>query len=124
MLAEHLPPRLGLVGGARHDLAAPDVHQRAPERLLLVGDLDHVDLALEPDELAGEGERASPLAGAGLGREALTALGLVVEGLRDGRVRLVAPGRADALVLVEDARLRAERLLEAVRAVERRRAPE
>src|SRR5206468_2899503 len=99
---EHLAASFRLVGRARHDLRAPDVHERAPERLLLVRDLDHVDLALEPDELAGEGERASPLAGTGLGREALAALGLVVERLRDGRVRLVASRRADALVLVED----------------------
>src|SRR6476659_6709332 len=48
------------------------------EGLLLVRGLDQVHLALEPDELAREGERAAPLAGAGLGREARTALGLVV----------------------------------------------
>ena len=54
----------------------------------------------------------------------VAALALVVEGLRDRGVRLVAPGRADALVLVEDPRPRARGRLEPVRAVERRRAPE
>ena len=71
-------------------------------RLLLVRDPDHVDLALEADQLARERERAPPLARAGLGREPRPPFLLVVEGLRDRRVRLVAPGRADALVLVED----------------------
>ena len=110
--------------GLGDDLGAPRLDHRAPVRLLLVRDLDHVDLALEPEQRAGERERAAPLARAGLGREARAALLLVVVRLRDGGVRLVAAGRADALVLVVDPRPRAERLLEAVRAVERRRAPE
>ena len=117
-------PGLRVRRRARDDLGAPRLDQRAPERLLVVGDPNHVDLALEPDQLAGERERAPPLAGAGLGRKPRAALLLVVEGLRDRGVRLVAPGRADALVLVEDPRARPDRALEPVRAVERRRAPE
>ena len=85
---------------------------------------NHVDLALEADQLARERERAPPLAGAGLGREPRPALLLVVERLRHGGVRLVAAGRADALVLVEDARLRPHGLFEPARPVERRRTPE
>ena len=110
--------------GLGDDLRAPRLDHRAPARLLLVRDADHVDLALEPDQLAGERERAAPLARAGLGGEARAPFLLVVVGLRDRRVRLVAAGRADALVLVEDARAGADRLLEPPRTEERRRAPE
>ena len=112
------------VGRARDDLRAPQLDHRAPERLLLVRDANHVHLALEADQLARERERASPLTGAGLGREPRPALLLVVVRLRHGGVRLVAAGRADALVLVEDARLRSHSLLEPARPVERRGTPE
>ena len=124
MLGEDRAAGLRVLGGAGHDLGAPRVDHGAPARLLLVRDANHVDLALEPDELAGERERAAPLACAGLGGEACTPFLLVVERLRDRGVRLVAARRADALVLVEDARAGADRLLEAVRTEERRRAPE
>src|SRR5205814_3863925 len=73
---------------------------------------------------ACERERAAPLAGTRFRGQARAALALVVERLRDRRVRLVAAGRTDALVLVEDARPRADRPLEAACAVERRRPPE
>ena len=86
-------------------IVAPQrLDHRAAERLLVVRGANHVDLALEPELLAGERERTAPLARAGLGREALAALALVVEGLRDRGVRLVAAGGARALVLVEDPR--------------------
>src|SRR5919201_3022851 len=124
MLGEDGLSGLRVLRGARHDLRAPRLDHRAPVRLLLVRDLDHVDLALEPDQPAGERERASPLPGAGLGREAGAAFLLVVVRLRHRGVRLVASGRADSLVLVEDPRARADRLLEAVRTEERRRTPE
>ena len=109
VLGEDRAPGVRLLGRARDDRRAPRLDHRAPERLLVVRDANHVDLALEPEQLAGERERAAPLAGAGLGREARAALALVVEGLRDGGVRLVAAGGADALVLVEDPRARPDR---------------
>src|ERR687898_2594529 len=124
MLLEHSPPGLRVLGRARDDLRAPRLDERAPERLLVVRDPDHVDLALESEERAGEGERRAPLAGARLCRKARPALPRVVVGLRDRRVRLVAAGRADALVLVEDPRASPDRLLEPPRPVERSRAPE
>src|SRR5581483_10362644 len=101
-----------VLGRAGDDLGAPGVDHRAPARLLLVGDPDHVDLALEADQPARERERAPPLPGARLGREASPPLLLVVVRLRDRGVRLVAAGRADAFVLVEDARPRVDRPLE------------
>ena len=124
LLGEHRAAGLRVLGRAGDDLRSPGLDQRAPERLLVVRDPDHVDLALEPHQLAGERERAPPLPGSRLGREPRPPLLLVVEGLRDGRVRLVAPRRADALVLVEDPRARADRLLQPLRAIERRRPPQ
>src|SRR4029079_15201759 len=115
---------LGFRGRARNDACAPGLHHRAPVGLLVVRALDHVDLALEAEEPAGEREGASPLACPGLRGEALPAFLLRVIGLGNRGVGLVASCGADALVLVEDARPRPERLLEAVRVEERRRPPE
>src|SRR5262249_15200942 len=121
---EDLLPRLRVGAGTRHDLGAPRLHHDATIRLLLVRDLHHVDLALEAEQRAGERERRAPLAGAGLGAEPRDAFLLVVVRLRHGRVRLVAAGRADALVLVVDPRRSVEALLESPRADERSRPPE
>ena len=66
-------------------------------------------LTSSPNSAPGEGERGAPLPGAGLGRQLLDAGFLVVEGLRHRGVGLVAAGRRDALVFVEDARRRIER---------------
>ena len=106
------------------DGRAPGLHHRPAVGLLVVADADHEHLALEVEQLAGERQRRAPLAGAGLGGELAHALALVVVGLRDGGVRLVRAGGRDALVLVVDVRGGVERALEAVRAVERRRAPQ
>src|SRR5204863_414017 len=103
MIREDRAAGLRLVGRARHDLRAPRLDHRAPCGLLLVGNANHVDLALEPDQPARERERATPLAGARLGGKARASFLLVVEGLRDRRVGLMAPRRADPFVLVEDA---------------------
>ena len=123
MLREDRAPRVRLLRRARDDARAERLDQPAPVRLLVVRDLDHVHVDLEPEDPAGERERRAPLARAGLRREARDALLLVVVRLRDRRVRLVRAGRRDALVLVVDARRRLERLLQPARAVERRRPP-
>ncbi len=117
------PAGIGFVARARDAFRAIGLHQRPPVGLLVVGDLDHVDFDFEAEQRAGEGERRAPLSRARLGRELRHALFLVVEGLGDGGVGFVAAGGADALVFVENARARAERLLEPPGAVERRRAP-
>ena len=137
-LADRHPERAGAVGGlgqhrptvvrrrrrAGDDRRAVGLHQDPSVRLLVVARADHVDLDLEAEQRAGEGERGPPLARPGLGREALDALLLVVEGLRDRGVRLVAAGRADALVLVVDVRRRIEGALEPVGPVQRARPVE
>ena len=119
-----LRPALVSGDGLGDHLRAPGLHHHPPVGLLLVGDVDHVDLALEAEGLAGEGQRAAPLAGAGLGGQALAAGAGVVEGLRDGGVGLVRPGRRPALVLVVDARRGADLPLQPLGAVKRRRPPQ
>ena len=118
-----LPAGVGVGRRAGDDVGAPRLHHDPAVRLLLVADPHHVDLALQPEHLAGERERRPPLAGSGLGRQALAAGLRAVEGLRHGGVRLVRPGGRDALVLVVDAGAGAQRLLQPAGAVERRRPP-
>ena len=117
-------PALVSLRRAGDALAAPGLHHQLAERLLVEADPHHEHLALQPDQRAGERQRAAPLAGAGLGGQPLDAELLVVPGLRDGRVGLVAAGRADALVLVVDPRRRAEVLLQPAGAVQRARPPQ
>ncbi len=116
--------RVGGVARRADHGRAPALHHRAPVGLLVVARADHVDHALEPEQRAGERERRPPLPGAGLRGQALDA-GLLV-GIRLGHraVGLVRTSRRDALVLVVDARRRIEGALEAVRPVQRRRAPQ
>ena len=137
-LADRDAQRAGVLRGLGEDRAAglgqlrrravdrrPErLHHHPPVGLLVVrgADLPHLDV--DAEQRAGEGERGAPLAGAGLGRQLPDAVLGVVVGLRDGGVRLVRAGRRDALVLVVDLGRRAERLLEPVRAVQRRRPPQ
>ncbi len=116
---EHGPPVVRGRRRARHDRGAVRLHQHPAVRLLVVAGPDHVDLDLEAEQGAGDREGGPPLAGPGLGRQALDARLGVVERLRDRRVGLVAAGRAQALVLVVDVGWRIERLLEAAGAEER-----
>ena len=124
MRGEDLFAGLGLVRGRGDAARAVALHQRAPVGLLLEADLDHVDVDLQPEQAAGERERRTPLAGAGLGRDPADAFLPVVVGLGDGGVRLVGAGGADAFVFVVDLRRRIEEALEPARAVQRRRPPQ
>ena len=127
--AARLVRRLGAagfrqIGGAAVDGRPPGLDHRLAVGLLVVGDAHHEDLALEAEELAGEGQGRAPLSRPGLRRE-LSDPGLpVVEGLCNGRVRLVGAGRRDPLVLVVDVRRRIELFLQAARAQQRRWSPE
>ena len=112
---------LGRFRRRRRDGRAVGAHDLAAERLLFVGALHHVDVAVEAEERAGHGERRAPLPRAGLGRDALQALLLRVVSLRDGGVQLVAAGRVVALELVVDLRGGLQRLFQKVRADQRRR---
>ena len=78
----------------------------------------------KPNSLQASASDGAPLAGAGLGGQALGAGHLVEIGLGDGGVGLVAAGGADALVLVINVRGRLQGLLEAHRAQQRRGPPQ
>src|SRR5690606_2506720 len=102
--------------------SAEALDEAAPIRLLLVADADHVDLGLDPEQRPGEDERAAPLSRAVFGEHPRDALGAIVDGLISRGFRLLRAGRRDALVLEVDPRRRVERLLQADRPVQRRRA--
>ena len=101
-------PRRRRHGGAvgSHDLPA--------EGLLLIADLDHEDLAVQIKVGAGHAQGRAPLAGAGLGGDALKALLLGVVCLRDGGIELMGTAGVVALEFVVDLRRSLELLLQAV----------
>ena len=116
--------RLGEGARGAVDRGSPGLHHRAPVGLLVIGGPDHEDLALEPEQRAGEGQRGAPLAGAGLGAEALDARAGVLVGLGHGGVRLVRAGGRDPLVLVIDVGGGIELPLQAPCAVQRGGPPQ
>ena len=69
---------------------------------LFVADLDHEDLAVQAQIGAGHGQCGAPLAGAGLGGDALETLELGIVGLGDGGVELMASGGVVAFEFVVD----------------------
>ena len=100
------------------DGAAGGLDHRPAVGLLVIGDADHEDLALEVEELAGKGERRAPLARLPSPSRACRSPGLaVVVGLSNGGIRLVGAGGGDALVLVVDVRRGIELALQAPGAV-------
>ena len=124
VLLQDGPPRLGIAGGRGDDLGAPGLHHDAPIGLLMVGDLHHVDLELNIEQVAGHSQGAAPLAGAGLRGQPLDAGLLVVVGLSDGGVGLVRAGGGDAFVLVVDVGGGVQRLLQPVGPEQGRGPPE
>ncbi len=124
VLREDLAPGLGLVGGAGQHFRPPGLHHGAPEGLLLVADLHHVDAHVDTEHPAGERKGRTPLAGPGLGGQAADAGLAVVIGLGHGRVGLVRAGRTGPFVLVIDLRRGLQRGLQAVGPEQGRRPPE
>ena len=113
------PTSVSIEGGGR-DRRAVDAHHLAAERLLFVGNLDHVDLAVEAEIGAGHRKRRAPLTCAGLGGHAHEALLLGIIGLGDGGIELVAAGGVVALKLIVDLSRSAELLFQVVGADQRR----
>ena len=104
IVLQKLAAIFGLVARAGMHRRAPGVHQHPAIRLLVVAHLDHVDVALQAEQLARQRQRRTPLARARLGGEPLGAGDLVVIRLRDGGVGLVAAGGAGAFVFVVNVR--------------------
>ena len=84
--------------------------------------LEHLDF--QPVNLPGECQRGAPLAGPGLGHQALDASLFVVKGLGHGGVGLVAAGGAAAFVFVKNLGWCAQRFFQAVSAKQGGRAPQ
>ena len=101
----------------------PGLHHHPAVWLLVERGAYLPHLATQPEDAAGEGERAAPLPGTGFGGDPLDSLLGVVVRLGHRGVRLVRPCRAHALILEIDARRGVERLLESVCPVERCRTP-
>ena len=121
MLREDLAADCCFHGRRRRDGCAVGAHDFTAERLLLIGDLDHVDLAVQAQVRACHGKCGAPLAGAGLGGDAFEALLLCVVCLRDRRIQLVGSAGVVSLELVVDLCRGVELFLKAVRADQRRR---
>ena len=114
MLGEDLLADLGGHGRRGRHGSAVDPHDLAAEGLLLIGYLDHVDLAVQLEVCAGHREGGAPLASACLGRHAFEALLFGVVCLGDGGVQLVAAAGVVAFKLVVDLCRGTQLLLEAV----------
>ena len=122
MRFKNLAADFGRIGRRRGYVCAVCAHYFAAERLLLIGNLDHVDLAVEIKEGAGHGEGSAPLAGTGLGCDAFESLFLGVVGLGKRGVQLVAAGCIVSFELIEDVSRSSQRFLKIFRVHERRRA--
>ena len=106
-------------GRRRGDACTVGAHHFAAERLLFVGNLHHIDLAVQSEEGGGHGKCRAPLACTRFGGHALETLLLGVVGLRNGGVELVATAGVVAFELVVDVRRGAKRLFQEVGADER-----
>ena len=122
MSFEDLAADLCRIGGRRSDFRTVCAHYFAAERLLLVGNFDHEDLAVEVEEGAGHGEGSAPLAGTGLGCYAFESLFLGVVCLGKRGIQLVAAGCVVSFELIEDVSRSSQRFLKIFRVHERRRA--
>ena len=122
VLRENLASYFGRHGGGRRNACAIGAHNFAAERLLLIGDLHHVDLAIQIEIGAGHGERGAPLAGSSFRRNAFEALLLCIISLGNRGVKLVTAAGVVAFKLVIYFRRRAQVFLEAVGAHKRSRA--
>jgi hypothetical protein len=97
VLGQH-PVRPWSRAGRGDALAAPGLHHGLAIGLLVEADAHHEYLAGQAELGAGKGKRAAPLAGTGFGGNLLDAENLVVVGLGDGGVGLVAARRAQAFI--------------------------
>ena len=120
MVGQDLAARLGRHRRRSGHLRAERLHDRTAVRLLFVTDFDHVDSQFETERLGRVRQRGAPLARAGFGRDVGNPLLFAEISLRDGRIQLVRPYRADTFVLKIDMRRSAQRLFQLVSPYQRR----
>ena len=121
VFGQDLPAHLGGVGRGRGHLGVEHAHHRLAEGLLLIGALDHIHIAAQPEVGAGLREGGAPLPGPGLGGHAGQALLLGVVGLGHGGVQLMGAGRVVALKFVVDPGRGAQGLFQRISTDQRRR---
>ena len=100
MLRQNLLPDFRCGGGGRGYGCAIGTHDLAAEGLLLIGNLNHVYVAVQTQICTRHGKRCAPLPCAGFCCHALQALLLCIIRLRDGRIQLMAATGVIALELI------------------------
>ena len=111
--SQRIAAGLGVLLGLATTSAPHAADHRTAVRLLIVAHAHHVHLAFEAEHLTRQAQRASPLSGTRFGREPLDPGLLVIVGLGDRGVGLVAACRAHAFVFEVDLRRGVQFLLEA-----------
>src|SRR4030042_2708034 len=96
VLCQNLASYLGVRARAGYNRGPEGLHQYPAIGLLLIADLNHVDLALQPEELAGHRHGTAPLPCASLCGYALNSLFLVVVCLGDRSIKLGPAGGVSA----------------------------
>ena len=124
VLRAKLASELGLARRTRMNGCSPGFHGHAAVGLLPVAGAHHVDVALDVEQLAGQGQGTSPLAGTGFGGQALDPGLFGVPGLGDRGIRFVRSRWRGAFVLVVDVGRGVQRALQPHRAHQRRRTPQ
>src|SRR5262249_55839188 len=104
---------------ARQYLGTAQPHERPAVGLLLVTAPHHEDCAVHSVSPAGHRERAAPLSRARAGYHLTYSGPVVIIGLRQRRIKLVAARRARALMFEVDVSRRAKSLLEPSRTIQR-----
>src|ERR1043166_8042877 len=95
---------------------AVSLHQVTSIWFLLIADFDHKDLNLNPKERTCHRQRRTPLASSCLGRDLLHAFLFVIEDLSYRGISLMAPYRANPLILVVNTGGSIQHLLQSTRA--------
>ena len=121
MLSKNLPANLCCRGRGRCHLRSIGSHDLSSEWLLLIGDLYHIDLAVQSQISACHGQRGSPLTCSGLRCDTLKSLLLRVIRLCDRRIKLMAAACIVSLKLIINLRGCSQRLLQTVRTHQWRR---
>ena len=114
MLCEDLSADLCCHGRRRRYVCAVGAHYFSAERLLLIADLYHKDLAVQSEIGARHRKRRSPLTCSCFGRHALQALLFGIVCLRNGRIQLMAAAGIIALEFIIDLRRRVQRFFQTI----------
>ena len=120
-LFQNLAADGGFGRGGRRYRGAVGTHHLTAEGLLLVGNLDHIDLAVQVKIGTGHGKRGAPLPRSGFGSNTFESLLFCVIRLGDRRIELVTAAGVVTLEFIINLGGRLQLLFQAVSAHQRRR---